>query len=87
MSAADRAALDGFFKSRRGARSLLPTSVASLVAYFGDKGTTLAELNHARPAGQLEVDKWLDEWSDYAAAAGILDKRTQTMWSGGSTRR
>ena len=41
-----------------------------------DKGTTLAELNPTRPAGQQpdELKAWLDEWHDYALAAGIGDR-------------
>ena len=46
LSGAERAALERFFKSRRGTRALIQSSVDALVTYFADKGTTLAELNH-----------------------------------------
>ena len=74
MSAADRAALDGFFKGKRGARSLLVPVADLLDDYFATKGTTLTELSTARPAGQSDIDKWLDEWLDYATSAGVADK-------------
>ena len=50
VSAAERAALDGFFKGKRGTRVLIRTSADALTTYFADKGTTLAELNTSRPA-------------------------------------
>ena len=49
VSAAERAALDGFFKGKRGTRVLIRTSADALTTYFADKGTTLAELNTSRP--------------------------------------
>ena len=73
LSGAERAALQGFFQTKRGTRVLIKSSVDSLVTYFADKGVTLGELNTTRPAapGQLEV--WLEEWRDYARSATIVD--------------
>ena len=58
LGAAERAALEGFFSSKRGTRQLIPDSAALLVTYFADKGTTLAELNSARPAAPPQVEVW-----------------------------
>ena len=55
LSGAERAALEGFFKSRRGTRALIQSSVDALVTYFADKGTTLAELNATRPAACVHI--------------------------------
>ena len=70
VSAAERAALDGFFKGKRGTRVLIRTSADALTTYFADKGTTLAELNTSRPAAPHQVEVWMDEWRDYARSAG-----------------
>ena len=74
LQAAERAALEGFLSSKRGSRQLIPDSVALLVTYFADKGTTLAELNTARPAAPAQVEVWLEEWRDYARAAKLPDR-------------
>ena len=55
LGGAERAALQGFFQTKRGTRVLIKSSVDSLVTYFADKGVTLPELNTARPAAPGQV--------------------------------
>ena len=50
LAGAERAALEGFFKTRRGTRVLIQSTTDAMVTYFSDKGVTLAELNTTRPA-------------------------------------
>ena len=38
VTAAERAALDGFFRGKRGARALIKASADALTTYFADKG-------------------------------------------------
>ena len=45
VSAAERAALDGFFRGKRGARTLVASSVTALVTYFADKRSGTHVLN------------------------------------------
>ena len=53
---------------------MIAASAAKLVTYFAGKGTPLAELNATRPPDKGRVDAWLEECSDAAEAAGIVDK-------------
>ena len=41
VSPAERAALEAFFKSKRGDRTLIEQSADAFAGYFGDKGTTV----------------------------------------------
>ena len=74
LSTAEKAAVDGFMKGKRGQRALIGSTSSALVDYFADKGTTLAELPTARPADATDLVSWQEEWMDYAAAAGVTDK-------------
>ena len=61
------------FESTRGPRTLIPSSRNKLVDYFTAKGTTLREVDTTPPEAEAPLASWLDEWKDYAAAAGISD--------------
>ena len=83
MSAAEKAALDAFFKGKRGERVLIEPVAVALRDYFAAKGTTLPELATARPVDPTKVQDFQDEWSDAAAAAGVsdrLDARNVVRW-------
>ena len=78
VSSAERAALEAFFRGKRGARKLIEHSAVSLTrAYFADKGTTLPELPTARPPDAARLADWQEEWLDTAVAAGTADKLDQ----------
>ena len=59
LGAAEKAALDGFFKSKRGSRALRPAVALAMTNYFAANGTTLPEL------GQRAADKRAS-WADWA---------------------
>ena len=74
VSAAEKAALDAFFKGKRGERKLIEPVAEALRDYFASKGTTLPELATTRPVDPARVQDFQDEWEDAAAAAGISDR-------------
>lgn len=83
VSAAEKAALDAFFKGKRGERKLIEPVAEALRDYFASKGTTLPELATTRPVDPARVQDFQDEWEDAAAAAGIsdrLDSRNVVRW-------
>ena len=57
VSAAEKAALDAFFKGKRGERVLIEPVADALRDYFAAKGTTLPELATARPADPTKVER------------------------------
>ena len=74
VSAAEKAALDAFFKGKCGERVLIEPVAEALRDYFAAKGTTLPELATSRPADPAKLEDYQDEWADAAAAAGIVDR-------------
>ena len=72
VSTAEKAALDAFFKGKRGERTLIEPVATALRDYFANKGTTLSELTTARPADPARVQDFQDEWSDAAATIWAL---------------
>ena len=82
VGAAERSALEGFFRSRRGQRVLIVSVQDALITYFATKGTTLRELP-PRPASATDKEGWLEEWSDIAGVASVgdtLDQRNVVRW-------
>ena len=73
LSSADTAAIKAFFSSRRGSRSLHADVQKLLADYCTAANVTAAELNVARPPEGSATARWLEEWADLAAAAGITD--------------
>ena len=69
------AALRAFFGTKRGTRQLIESSQEKLVEYFADKGTPARQLplDIPPPDDQEELSSWVDEWKEYAKAAGIDD--------------
>ena len=59
VSQADKAALEGFFQSRRGQKVLIVATQTALVQYFAQKGTTLSELPLSRPANASDLAGWV----------------------------
>ena len=83
VSAAEKAALDAFFKGKRGERVLIEQVADALILYFANKGTTLAELATIRPSDPTRLGDFQDEWLDAAKAAGItdtLDAKNVVRW-------
>ena len=83
VGAAEKAALDAFFKGKRGERALIEPVAEAIRDYFANKGTTLTELSTARPVDPTRVQDFQDEWADAAAAAGVtdrLDSRNVVRW-------
>jgi hypothetical protein len=83
LGTAETAAVTSFFSSKRGDRALIEPVRDALVQYCVDKGTTLPELNAARPAHTSREPAWLAEWGDRAVAAGVtdtLDKNNVVRW-------
>ena len=73
LTGAEKAAIEGFTRSKRGTRVLRPPVASTLAAYFVNNGTTLPELPTARPSDPARLESWAAEWTDYAVAAGITD--------------
>ena len=73
LAGAEKAAIEAFMQSKRGAKVLRSAVSAPLAAYFVANGTTLGELPTARPPDPTKVEDWAAEWKDYASAAGIND--------------
>ena len=73
LTGAEKAAIEGFTRSKRGTRVLRPPVASALAAYFVNNGTTLPELPTARPSDPARLESWAAEWTDYAVAAGITD--------------
>ena len=71
LGAHEKAAVEAFFASKRGRKTLYAAVQEQLVDYIAAKGVTLAELNTARPPDAADVSDW--EWRDLATAAGITD--------------
>ena len=83
VGAAEKAALDAFFKGKRGERVLIEQVAVALRDYFATKGTTLPELQTSRPLDPTRVQDFQEEWADVAAAAGVsdrLDARNVVRW-------
>ena len=74
VSGAEKAALDAFFKGKRGERVLIEPVAEALRDYFAAKGTTLPEIATTRPVDPARMQDFQDEWADTAAAAGIIDR-------------
>ena len=62
LNAAGRAALEAFFKGKRGQRQLITTSAVALTDYFAQRGTPLEELNVTRPPTPAAIEEWVEEW-------------------------
>ena len=73
LGGAEKAALEAFFKSKRGAKSLRAVVAAALIEYFANNGTTLPELPTTRPPDPSRIEEWVAEWRDYADAAKVGD--------------
>ena len=83
MAAAAQAEIQSFFASRHGQRTLIAASQRKLCDYFIAKNVTLSELPTVRPPEGPALTRWLEEWHDTAAAAGItdtLDARNVVRW-------
>ena len=74
LTGTEKAAIEGFFRGKRGTKALKPSVAAQLAAYFVGDGTTLPELPTSRPPDSTRMAEWVEEWTDYAEAAGITDK-------------
>ena len=55
LTGAEAAAIQAFFASRRGTRVLIAATQKALSDYFVPKGTTLMELQTARPADAAKL--------------------------------
>ena len=62
VTGAEKAALDAFFKGKRGERALIEPVAEALRDYFAAKGTTLPELTTVRPVDPLKVEDFKEEW-------------------------
>ena len=57
LGGAEKAALEAFFKSKRGAKSLRAVVAAALIEYFANNGTTLPELPTTRPPDPSRIEE------------------------------
>ena len=71
VSAAEKAALDAFFKGKRGERKLIEPVAEALRDYFASKGTTLPELATTRPVDPARVQDFQDEWEAHQPLTSI----------------
>ena len=65
------AAVEAFFASRRGDRSLRKDDQDLLVAFVAGLGMTVTELRTNRPVVPARHTAWLEEWADIGTDAGI----------------
>ena len=65
------AAVEAFFASKRGDRTLRKDDQAALVDFVKGLGLTLAELRIDKPLAPARHAAWLDEWSDMGTDAGV----------------
>ena len=71
LGTAEKAALVGFFSSKRGTRVLHAAVADSMVAYCIAKPITLRELDITPPLSKDAHADWLDEWRAYARSSGL----------------
>ena len=80
VSAAEKAALDAFFKGKRGERKLIEPVAEALISYFAGKGTTLPELSTVRPVDPTRVADFQDECAVRPRLLGPTDAPDLERW-------
>ena len=81
---AEKAAVKGFLRSKRGERTLHEHVSDALLEYFRAKGITLRELPTTPPATKTDLERWEEEWRDYAVDAGLQtqsDRNNVARWA------
>jgi hypothetical protein len=74
LGATEKAAVEGFLRSKRGQRALHDSVATKLLEFFAAKSISLPELSTTPPASKAELDEWLNEWRDYAHDAALTDR-------------